>query len=29
VRRKQYRVPGGEFRDELLMAWFPDEGAPA
>ena len=24
VRRKQYRVPGGEFRDELLMAWFPD-----
>ena len=27
VRRRQYRVPGGEFRDELLMAWFPDEGA--
>ena len=29
LRRRQYRVPGGEFRDELLMAWFPDEGAPA
>ena len=27
LRRRQYRVPGGEFRDELLMAWFPDEGA--
>ncbi len=24
VRRRQYRAPGG-FRDELLMAWFPDE----
>jgi RimJ/RimL family protein N-acetyltransferase len=23
LRRLQYRVPGGEFRDELLMAWFP------
>ena len=23
LRRRQYRVPGGEFRDELLMAWFP------
>jgi RimJ/RimL family protein N-acetyltransferase len=23
VRRRQYRVPGGAFRDELLMAWFP------
>ena len=29
LRRRQYRVPGGEYRDELLMAWFPDEGAPA
>ena len=29
LRRRQYRVPGGEFRDELLMAWFPEEGAPA
>ena len=27
LRRRQYRVPGGEYRDELLMAWFPD-GAP-
>ena len=27
LRRRQYRVPGGEYRDELLMAWFPDEGA--
>jgi RimJ/RimL family protein N-acetyltransferase len=26
LRRRQYRVAGGEFRDELLMAWFPDEG---
>jgi RimJ/RimL family protein N-acetyltransferase len=24
VRRRQYRTPDGEFRDELLMAWFPD-----
>ena len=23
LRRRQYRVPGGEYRDELLMAWFP------
>ena len=22
LRRRQYRVPGGEYRDELLMAWF-------
>jgi RimJ/RimL family protein N-acetyltransferase len=28
VRRKQYRGPNGTFRDELLMAWFP-EGAEA
>ena len=25
LRRQQYRVDG-EFRDELLMAWFPQEG---
>ncbi len=25
VRRMQYRGAGGTFRDELLMAWFPDE----
>ncbi len=25
VRRRQYRGYGGGFRDELLMAWFPDE----
>ena len=25
LRRRQYRVDG-EFRDELLMAWFPDPG---
>ncbi|HYM53063.1 MAG TPA: GNAT family protein [Candidatus Dormibacteraeota bacterium] len=24
VRRRQYRGPNGTFRDELLMAWFPD-----
>ncbi len=24
LRRKQYRGEGGELRDELLMAWFPD-----
>lgn len=24
LRRRQYRDPGGGFRDELLMAWFPD-----
>lgn len=29
LRRRQYRIPGAEYRDELLMAWFPDEGAPA
>jgi len=26
LRRRQYRIPGGGYRDELLMAWFPDEG---
>jgi RimJ/RimL family protein N-acetyltransferase len=25
LRRRQYRADGGELRDELLMAWFPDE----
>lgn len=25
LRRRQYRGPNGTFRDELLMAWFPDE----
>ncbi|MEO8252494.1 MAG: GNAT family N-acetyltransferase [Chloroflexota bacterium] len=25
LRRRQYRVPGGEYRDELLMAWFPQD----
>ena len=25
VRRRQYRGPNHTFRDELLMAWFPDE----
>jgi RimJ/RimL family protein N-acetyltransferase len=25
LRRRQYRIPGGEYRDELLMAWFPNE----
>jgi RimJ/RimL family protein N-acetyltransferase len=25
LRRRQYRADGGLFRDELLMAWFPDE----
>ena len=25
LRRRQYRGDGGELRDELLMAWFPDE----
>ncbi len=29
LRRRQYRIPGGEYRDELLMAWFPEEGAPS
>jgi RimJ/RimL family protein N-acetyltransferase len=24
LRRRQYRVPDGGYRDELLMAWFPD-----
>jgi RimJ/RimL family protein N-acetyltransferase len=24
LRTRQYRVPGGAYRDELLMAWFPD-----
>jgi RimJ/RimL family protein N-acetyltransferase len=24
LRRRQYRGPGNAFRDELLMAWFPD-----
>ena len=23
LRRQQYRAPGGGFRDEVLMAWFP------
>jgi RimJ/RimL family protein N-acetyltransferase len=26
LRRRQYRGDGGELRDELLMAWFPDSG---
>jgi RimJ/RimL family protein N-acetyltransferase len=25
LRRRQYRVPGGAYRDELLMAWFPED----
>ncbi len=25
LRRRQYRGPNDTFRDELLMAWFPDE----
>jgi RimJ/RimL family protein N-acetyltransferase len=25
LRRRQYRIRGGDFRDELLMAWFPEE----
>jgi len=29
LRRRQYRVPGGGFRDELLMAWFPHPAAEA
>jgi len=24
LRRRQYRAPGGGYRDELLMAWFPE-----
>jgi RimJ/RimL family protein N-acetyltransferase len=27
VRRRQYRQPDGTYRDELLMAWFPESGA--
>jgi len=29
LRRRQYRVPGNGFRDELLMAWFPEPEADA
>jgi RimJ/RimL family protein N-acetyltransferase len=29
LRRRQYRGPGNTFRDELLMAWFPDSEAEA
>ena len=29
LRRRQFRAPGGGYRDELLMAWFPTEGAHA
>jgi RimJ/RimL family protein N-acetyltransferase len=29
LRRRQYRGPGNTFRDELLMAWFPDPEADA
>lgn len=25
LRRRQYRGPNGTYRDELLMAWFPDD----
>ncbi len=25
LRRRQYHVAGGNYRDEVLMAWFPDE----
>ncbi len=28
LRHRQYRGDGGELRDELLMAWFPDGVAP-
>lgn len=28
LRRRQFRAPGGGYRDELLMAWFPDQEAP-
>ena len=28
LRARQYRVPGGAYRDELLMAWFPPEPSP-
>ncbi len=28
LRLRQFRAPGGGFRDELLMAWFPDAEAP-
>jgi RimJ/RimL family protein N-acetyltransferase len=27
LRRRQYRGEGGVFRDEVLMAWFPEEPA--
>jgi RimJ/RimL family protein N-acetyltransferase len=27
LRRRQYRQADGTYRDELLMAWFPDGGA--
>lgn len=27
IRRRQFRQPDGTYRDELLMAWFPDGGA--
>ncbi len=28
LRRRQYRAEGGAFRDEVLMAWFPDAPTP-
>jgi RimJ/RimL family protein N-acetyltransferase len=27
IRRRQYRQADGTYRDELLMAWFPESGA--
>jgi RimJ/RimL family protein N-acetyltransferase len=27
IRRRQYRQADGSYRDELLMAWFPESGA--
>jgi RimJ/RimL family protein N-acetyltransferase len=27
IRRRQFRQPDGSYRDELLMAWFPESGA--
>jgi RimJ/RimL family protein N-acetyltransferase len=27
IRRRQFRQADGSYRDELLMAWFPDSGA--
>lgn len=27
IRRRQFRQPDGTYRDELLMAWFPESGA--